>query len=75
MSTAVQVALALLWLVEAGVFLVSVTVTVILSKDTVTTRQASATAPTIHRDHIVSLACLVTTVTPGKEIFTTQLND
>lgn len=68
-STAVQVALVQRWLVAAAVCNVSVTAMATLSEDTVTTRQASATAPTTLRDHIVSPAFLVTTETPGKKIF------
>lgn len=68
-STAVQAASVLPWLVAVAVFLVSVMVTVILSEASVTTRQANATAPTILRDHTVNPACLVTTETPGMELF------
>lgn len=64
-STAVQVALVQPWLVVAAACHVSVTAMATLCKDTVTTRQAGATAPTTLRDHIVSPACLVTMETPG----------
>lgn len=69
-SSAVQVASVQPWLVAAAVCHVSVTAMATLCKDTVTTRQASATVPTTLRDHIVSPACLVTMETPGKESFT-----
>lgn len=68
MSTAVQVASVQPWLVVAAVFPVSVTAMATHFEDTVTTRQASATAPTTLREHTVSPACLATTETPGKEI-------
>lgn len=74
MNTAVPVVLDQLWLVAAAVCHVSVTATVTQSEDTVTTRQASATAPTTLREHTVSPACLVTTETPGKEILIIYLN-
>lgn len=68
MSTAVQVALAQPWLVAAAVFPVSVTDTATLSRDTVTTRQASVTAPTTLRDHTASPVCLATMEIPGKDL-------
>lgn len=68
MSTVVQVALVPPWLVVAAVCHVSATAMATHFEDTVTTRQASATALTTLRDHTVSPACLVTTETPGKEI-------
>lgn len=74
MSTAAQVALVQPWLVAAAVYRVSVTAMATLSEDTVTTRQASATAPTTLRDYTVSPACLVTTETPGKEILIIYLD-
>lgn len=64
-NTAVQVALVQPWLVAAAVCRVSVTAMATLFEDTVTTRQASVTAPTTLRDHTVSPACLVTMETPG----------
>lgn len=69
-STAVQAALVQPWQVAVAAFHVSVTAMATHSEDTVTTRQASATAPTTLRDHTVSPACLVTTATPGKQILT-----
>lgn len=68
MSTAVRVALDQPWLVAAAVCNASVTAMATLPEVTVTTRLASATAPTTLRAHTASPACLVTMETPGKEI-------
>lgn len=71
-STAVPVALAQPWLVAVAVFPVSVTDMVTLCKDTVTTRQASVTAPTTLRDRTASPAYLVTMEIPGKHLHFAQ---
>lgn len=55
-------------------FRVSVMATVTHSKDTVTTRQASATAPTTPRDRTVIPVFLATTVTLGMQIFNMHFN-
>lgn len=68
MSTVVPEASVRPWLGAVAVCLVSVMATVIHCKDIVTTRQASATAPTTLRDLTVSPAYLVTMETPGKKM-------
>lgn len=69
MSTVALGALAQPWLGAAAVCPVSVMAMATHYKDTVTTRQASATAHTTPRDLTVSPACLVTMETPGKKMW------
>lgn len=69
-STVVPGASVQPWLGAVAVCLVSVMVMVTLCKDTVTIRQASATAHTTLRDLTVSPAYQVTMETPGKEMLT-----
>lgn len=73
MSTAVLAALAPPWLVAVAVCPASVTDTATLFKDTVITRQASATALTTLRDHTASPVFLVTMEIPGKEFYLTPI--
>lgn len=68
MSTVVQGALVQSWLVAVDVCRASATGTATHFEDTVTTRQASATALTTLRDRTVSPVCLDTTETQGKKI-------
>lgn len=68
MSTVVQGALVQSWRVAVDVCRASATGTATHFEDTVTTRQASATALTTLRDRTVSPVCLDTTETQGKKI-------
>lgn len=68
MSTVVQGASVQPWRIAADVCRASATGTATHFEDTVTTRQASATALTTLRGRTVSPVCLDTTVTQGKKI-------